>query len=288
MQTQGVALNAKAISAFRLLPRELEEAVVIQASDVAGPITKGDRFLSAGKSAQALEQYEKAVAEASDSDQLLSRILDDRMAAARVHQEFLAGDWVPLRFDPGLPGWRIIGGAWLASSSTDIRGGFDGQGDVALIHRAPFGARFELQCTVHTGRLRYEYPANAGIIFAYSNTFGSETWQSARIYPSEKVARVGYRFFLSKCPSVPIGKRQSSYVLHAMYWDGELVLNVDGTEVFAGKLQTGERELGAMVGFGGWASRPNGFARFENATIRRLAEKPAALNVGTTKTVSEP
>ena len=270
------SLDEDALAEMRLTGRRILDDVAIFTSPVAERVAEADEAFEWGRPALAIEGYAAALAETAAPD--VVGPLRDRLVTATILRDFMSGEWVPLQFERGLPGWRVRGGIWHASVPEAINGGPNSTG-LRLICQAPVGARFELRGRINMKNLHYLKSTNAAIYFRYRENRDRSDWQAFQIYNVEKRGWIGYRFWKVKGEYMPIEEvRNRLYEFHLKLWDTHATLRINGKPVFAGRVGKGDSWTpGSLFGLGGSYNGTRGYAVFDNLELRRLLEPPQAL-----------
>jgi hypothetical protein len=267
--------------------RTVLDDVTVFTSPVALPVLESDEAMRNGRAALAAERIEAALA--GTSDESVAAVLRDRLVTAQQYRDFLAGGWVALSFEKGLPGWRARRGAWHASTSASIKGGPKGEG-MRLVCQVPVGDRFQLRGRINPDKLiARNHQANAGIVFRFREHFDRSDWQSFLLYDAQKRAWIGYRQEGAEGEYVPLKARARKPLdFDLQVWGEGAVLAVNGEQVFAGRVgASGDFHPGELFGLTGAYGDVQGYARFENLQLRRLAKPPEAL-VASLEAADEP
>ncbi|MCP3906263.1 MAG: hypothetical protein GY715_21780, partial [Planctomycetes bacterium] len=265
------------LKVFDTTPREVIDDAVLYGSRIGPAVLRAEEAIDAGDVAAGMRGYEEALEVAGD-DERIAGIVRDRIVATELLRGFMAGDWVPLRFRPGLPGWRVVEGVWQEISETAILAGPNSDG-LKLLCLTPFGRRFEMRGVIDLRGLEKARGRrlNAGVYFAYAPERTRYTWQTLLLYRPSDWSQVGPRLDWRRAERFQLPrKKHHRYEFHLQVWDSEVIVTVDGEVVCTGTLgDDGEdRPLGDLIGLGGAYAEMCGFARFEDFAIRRLAGRP--------------
>jgi thiol-disulfide isomerase/thioredoxin len=277
IETLGGSWDDTVLGEMRVTRRRILDDVAVFTSPVAQQVVEADEALRWDRADLAVERYQAALA--ATTDPVVISIVHDRLVTATVCRDFQNGDWVPLTFERGLPGWRIRGGAWHSSAPSTIKGGPKRDG-LRLICQAPVGNRFELQGRIDMEKLmRRSKKTNAGIFFRYREYLDRSDWQSFLIYNAEKRAWIGYRFWKPKGEYISLrGSVKRSFDFHLQVWDEHAALYLNGELVFAGLIVEGEDwRPGRLFGLAGSYGGRDGYVKFESLELHRLTEPPEAL-----------
>ena len=269
-------LEAQPLLKMRIARRQLLDDAKAFTSSFADEIHSADRLRDLGQLDGAAKTYEQIATRIEDNPPLAA-ILRDRIVTTNLQTQFNSGEWVELKFEDGLPGWRKRAGAWHSSTSNSVKGGPNDDG-LFLISEFDVGPRFELQGEIDMSKLRRENDANTGIVFQYLEAFDRADWLAFQIYNREKRAWIGYRFWKAKGEYLPLGRRvEQSFKFHLQNWDNEAVLYLNGELMFQGRLQpTDYFNPGAAIGLAGSYAGNSGYAVFRDLRLRQLTERPEA------------
>ena len=275
-QNLGNDMDAQPLLKMRIARRQLLDDAKAFTSSFADEIHSADRLRDLDQLDGAAKTYEQ-IATRIEDDPPLAAILRDRIVTTNLQTQFNSGEWVELKFEDGLPGWRKRAGAWHSSTSNSVKGGPDDDG-LFLISEFDVGPRFELQGEIDMSKLRRENDANTGIVFQYLEAFDRADWLAFQIYNREKRAWIGYRFWKAKGEYLPLGQRvEQSFKFRLQNWDNEAVLYLNGELMFQGRLQpTDYFNPGAAIGLAGSYAGNSGYAVFRDLRLRQLTERPEA------------
>ncbi len=276
IQDFGDELDAETIFAMRITSRQLLDDTLAFTSEFADEIHSADRLNGLGQLDAANNAYEQ-IASQIENGTPLQTILRDRIVTTSIQTQFNSGEWVELKFEDGLPGWRKRAGVWHSSTGTSIKGGPNDDG-LFLISEFDVGPRFELQGKIDMSKLRREDNANTGIVFQYLEAFDRADWLAFQILNRQKRAWIGYRFWKAKGEYLPLGRRvEQLFEFHLQNWDNEAVLYLNGEFMFAGRLQpTDSFNPGSAIGLAGSYAGTRGYAVFQDLRLRQLTERPEA------------
>jgi hypothetical protein len=159
-----------------------------------------------------------------------------------------------------------------------------------LVCQVPVGDRFQLRGRINPDKLiARNHQANAGIVFRFREHFDRSDWQSFLLYDAQKRAWIGYRQEGAEGEYVPLKARARKPLdFDLQVWGEGAVLAVNGEQVFAGRVgASGDFHPGELFGLTGAYGDVQGYARFENLQLRRLAKPPEAL-VASLEAADEP
>lgn len=277
IQHLGDDLDEKTMLDMRITTRQLLDDTRAFTSSFAEEIHSADRLFRLGQLDAAANAYEQ-IASRLEDDPHLQAILRDRIVTTKIQTQFNSGQWVELKFEDGLPGWRDRAGVWHSSTSDSIKGGPTTEG-LYLISEFDVGPRFELQGKIDMSKLRREDEANVAIVFQFRDAFDLAEWFAFQIYNRQKRAWIGYRFWKAKGEYLPLGRRVvQSFEFHLQNWNNEAVLYLNGETMFAGRLRSTDRfNPGGAIGLAGSYGGRRGYAVFQDLRLRKLTERPEAL-----------
>jgi hypothetical protein len=207
--------------------------------------------------------------------------LRDRERIAGAIVRVGAGEWVDLPTDNGLCGWRRLRGEW-AADATDRMNGVPEHSGLKVVHAAPFGDRWEMECEIDLSKLN-EKDRNGGILFGFDGQRRTPRWMSFLLWPTKGECRVAAGS-VAVGPSSPLpnpAREVQRYRLRLEAWDGSVRAFVDDQEVFNGAypIEDGWRP-GPLIGIGGLYHWPQkGSMDAWNIRIRRLGTAPEGLKV---------
>lgn len=276
VQDLGDDLDDKTMLDMRITTRQLLDDSRAFTSKFADEIHSADRLNGLGQLDAAVNAYEQ-IASQIEHDPHLQTILRDRIVTTNIQTQFNSGEWVELKFEDGLPGWRKRAGAWHSSTSNSVKGGPKNDG-LFLISEFDVGPRFELQGKIDMSKLRRHDEANAGIVFQFREAFDRSDWLAFQIYNREKRAWIGYRFWKAKGEYLRLGRRvEQVFEFHLQNWDNEAVLYLNGEFMFAGRLKPVDYfNPGSAIGLAGSYAGTRGYAVFQDLRLRQLTERPEA------------
>ncbi len=275
VQALDGALDADALADMKLASRRILDDVTVFTSPVAARVAEADEAFEWDRPDEAVAMYEAALADATDP--AVAAVVQDRLATADIYRLFQTGDWVPLTFQRGLPGWRVRHGRWHASVPELIKSGRPGTAGLMLVCQAPIGSRFEMRGHIDTSRIGRNKKTNAGIAFRYREHLDSSEWHSLLIYNNDKRCWIGHKLSRAAGDSTPLnGRVRKTIDFLLQVWDDHAAVQLNGTPVFAGPVADPESPSpGALIGLTGW--HPTGYTGFRDIELRRLAEPPEAL-----------
>ena len=272
---------AETLRQLRMSRRRILDDVQIFTGEYKEEVSAADSLSRVKDFKGAAQAYEKIIEEIDDDSKLMP-ILHDRFVTAKIEAQFKKGEWVDLKFEEGLPGWRNRGGVWHSSSPDSIKGGPQGNG-LFLISKFDVGEQFELTGKIDLRNLPIYKSPNAGVVFQYDDNvrFDSSIWLAFQIYNRKKEAWIGYRFWKGSGEYLQISKPKTkdTYDFHLKSWGEEAVLYLNGLLIFADQIKIGRYfEQGQTIGLGSSYSSNSGYVLFENLKLRRLDERPEELD----------
>jgi len=275
VQALNSVLHAEALADMKLAGRPILDDVTVFTSPVAARVAEADEAFEWDRPEVAVELYKAALADATSP--AVAAIVQDRLTTADIVRLLETGDWVPLEFQRGLPGWRVRSGRWHASVPELIKSGRPGTAGLMLVCQAPIGSRFEVRGHIDMSRIGRSKDNNAGITFRYREQLDSSEWHAFLIYNNDKRCWIGDRYTRAAGDSIPLkGNVRKKFNFHLQVWDEHAALQLNGKPVFAGPVASQENPSpGALFGLTGWHA--TGYAGFQDIEIRRLAEPPEAL-----------
>jgi hypothetical protein len=230
--------------------------------------------------AAAVTHWELAAQQNRDAgDSLAAAACDERAQVARWQAALATGDWVELRFDESMTGWRVHDiGLWTRIDDSTVRCEVGGNTEANLTAGLVPGPRFELEADIRfEGELTWD-----GMIACLTFHRGArqmDRWDMQRnlgMHPVLNVGGMGWHFGKTQyevpCP-VP---EDGVYRLSLRVIDDRCEGRINGVLIGQGEVPN-KREREALVKRVGIAARSLGTAKanYSNIRIRRLTE-PAA------------
>jgi len=218
------------------------------------------------RDAKLLPRYESVLAKLGD-DPAARRVVNDRIAALRLGQEFMEGKTVSLSASPDLAGWRILEGEWRGNPTNAISCRINTDSyEPLILCRARFGGNFEIAGEA-------EAPRGWGVVLGYKK----EMTKSLLFFGS---GRDKDAILLASCLcrneiSVPFPVKGKN-TFRVQVWNRRVTAFVNDKAVFSAREIPSDwwDPEGGLIGVGGLAWNGPYTATYFNLTIRRLTEQP--------------
>ncbi len=259
-------------------PSEIYTDIAAYTSSVAETAMQAREAAQMGEHARARDLYERAIGMLGPKEGSAKVGLVDRLELERVAAGLSSAEPVPLLFrmevQEYMAGWRIIWGRWNVVDERTVSGGYSSRG-TRLISMAKLGRRFELNGHIDLSKMKSGADVSAGILYGLSFDADGPRWRSVLLLPGRRAATIQDGKKPARLLPGPVGEQCD---LTLKVWDDELVLVVNGQELFAGTGPESENaEPGELIGIAAPTIAEGDVVTFSGLTLRRLTTRPSEL-----------
>lgn len=258
----GDRYDEDAIGAMSLFWDDMVDEVYAMTGEVGPTVREAREALKQHEHEKAIGLLAQAAAAAGD-DARAGRYLRHAVTTARWEQAYRRGEWVPLQFEKGLPGWSVRAGQWRVDDQG--RATCLATDGIILRCRMPVGADWELK-----GRIDFVYRegyTNAGVFFKHKEDYA---WHAFAMIPSRKHAVVQYMWPRNEDRPAPIGDENT---VHIKVLDGHVTYAINDQVIYdrAPIPRFYDAHAGSMLGLGAFRPDANNELRFSELKVRRLS-----------------
>lgn len=275
MTRVGEHFNARSAMTFKVRRPELVAMSVLASPEVGAKVKEAMGLSDANKDQESLALLEDALKECPEDDQLTREGLADLEYRVQVKLGLRGDEWVPLKFRPGLPGWRVIFGKEARTYGAKLLLSPSKEGSLLVFQEHP-GERYEVKVKVNSLRFYPKYWGNGCVVYWFDEQKERTTYRSAQLYSPDSFLSLGFR--LGSREQHTIESLEDDNELHVRVWDKLLSVHVNGKLVYAGFAGSNQVPFDeGRFGLGVQNTRPVGTVEFWDLYTRSLREIPEEL-----------
>lgn len=272
LQELGKGFEAEAVRPLGIVRRDIEDEALLSTSMHRVPLTAARRWFERGEYDRAYKPFAQTLPDLDDEPKTAA-VARDRLEAARLMRALDAGEWAPITFGEGLPGWRADSGCTATGDAITSSGGV---ARWTARCAAPVGQRWELRGEIDVAAFDKNAGACCGVMMAVEDKSINPRFLSVALLPAEQ--GVALRDRLIGGQTTPAQLRPDTNTFDVKVWDGEVVFTVNDKVVIADDAPIPPNwNPGDRIGLFTFVRQPGAKATFRKLQVHRLDDRPAEL-----------